>query len=66
MLVNQREGAPGLIKGFRDPAHFRDPADGTTYLLFTGSLKPSHSAFNGCIGIARASNKACRLDACPR
>jgi levansucrase len=55
MLVNQREGAPGLIKGFRDPAHFRDPADGTTYLLFTGSLKPSHSAFNGCIGIARAS-----------
>lgn len=54
MLVNQREGTPGAIKGFRDPAHFRDPADGASYIVFTGSLKASDSAFNGCIGIARA------------
>nr|WP_183627548.1 glycoside hydrolase family 68 protein [Novosphingobium sediminicola] len=57
-LVNQREGAPGFIKGFRDPAHFRDPKDGATYIVFTGSLKASTHAFNGCIGIARATNDA--------
>lgn len=56
MLVNQRDGKPGFIKGFRDPAHFRDPRDGATYLLFTGSLKQSTSAFNACIGIARADD----------
>jgi levansucrase len=56
MLVNQREGKPGFIKGFRDPAHVRDPKDGATYLLFTGSLKASTSGFNACIGIARADD----------
>lgn len=56
MLVNQREGTPGFIKGFRDPAHFRDPKDGATYIAFTGSLKASDHAFNGCIGIARAQD----------
>lgn len=55
MIVNQAEGVPGFIKGFRDPAHFRDPATGADYLLFTGSLPQSRSAWNGCIGIARAS-----------
>jgi len=58
MLVNQREGKPGFIKGFRDPAHVRDPRDGATYMLFTGSLKQSDQAFNACIGIARADNAA--------
>jgi levansucrase len=58
MLVNQRDGVPGFIKGFRDPAHFRDPADGQTYIVFTGSLKASTSAFNGCIGIARARDES--------
>jgi levansucrase len=58
MLVNQREGKPGFIKGFRDPAHVRDPRDGATYILFTGSLKQSIEAFNACIGIARADNEA--------
>jgi len=55
MLVTQAEGVPGQIKGFRDPAHFRDPADGQTYLLFTGSIKGSASAWNGCVGVLRAS-----------
>ncbi|MDE1915784.1 MAG: glycoside hydrolase family 68 protein [Sphingomonadales bacterium] len=56
-LVNQREGAPGFIKGFRDPAHMRD-SDGTTWMLFTGSLAQSTHAFNGCIGIARAQDES--------
>jgi levansucrase len=57
-LVNQRDGVPGFIKGFRDPAHFRDPADGATYIVFTGSLKASTHGFNGCIGIAKARDAA--------
>lgn len=56
MLVNQATGTPGFIKGFRDPAHVRDPLDGQTYLVFTASLKQSAHAFNGCIGIARADD----------
>ena len=53
VLVTAAEGVPGFIKGFRDPAHFRDPADGADYLLFTGSLKDSASPWNGCIGLLR-------------
>lgn len=49
------QGGPGLIKGFRDPFHFRDPADGSDYLLFTASQKGSTSDFNGVVGIARAT-----------
>lgn len=52
----QHAGVPGMIKGFRDPAHFRDPADGRDYLLFTGSLKASTSQHNGVIGIACATD----------
>jgi levansucrase len=48
------QGTPGFIKGFRDPCHFRDPANGTDYLLFTASSKESASAYDGVIGIARA------------
>jgi levansucrase len=46
-------GEPGKIKAFRDPAHFRDPADGQDYLLFSASLAGSNSAFNGAVGLAR-------------
>jgi levansucrase len=53
-VARDADGEPGFIKGFRDPAHFQDPADGASYLLFTASLKPSTSDFNGVIGIARA------------
>jgi levansucrase len=56
MRVDQATGLPGFIKGFRDPAHFRDPATGTDYLLFTGSLKQTQSDWNGVIGIARADD----------
>ena len=58
MQVTRQNSTPGFIKGFRDPAHFRDPADGATYLLFTGSLMRASSAWNGCVGIARAADAA--------
>ena len=53
MPADAHEGAPGTIKAFRDPAFFRDPADGTEYLAFTASLAGSASAFNGAFGLAR-------------
>lgn len=46
-------GAIGTIKAFRDPGYFRDPADGSEYLVFTGSLAASTSDWNGAIGAAR-------------
>jgi Beta-fructosidases (levanase/invertase) len=53
MPADAHEGAPGTIKAFRDPAWFRDPADGTEYLAFTASLAGSDSTFNGAFGLAR-------------
>lgn len=53
MAADAHEGAPGTIKAFRDPAFFRDPADGSEYLAFTASLGGSDSAFNGTFGLAR-------------
>lgn len=50
----------GMIKGFRDPCWFRDPADGQGYLLFAGSA-PSGAAgsdFDGVVGIAAADDDA--------
>jgi levansucrase len=50
-LADAHDGAPGTIKAFRDPAYFRDPADGAEYLAFTASLGGSSSAFNGAFGL---------------
>ena len=58
VIVDQNEGVPGFIKGFRDPAHFRDPETGVDYLFFTGSLKESTSDWNGVIGVARSISGA--------
>ena len=55
MPADAHEGEAGKIKAFRDPAYFRDPADGTEYLAFTASLAGSASAFNGAFGLARKS-----------
>lgn len=55
VIVNQTVGEPGFIKGFRDPFHFRDPVDGAHYLLFTASDAAAESAFNGVVGLARAT-----------
>ncbi len=54
-------GTIGKIKGFRDPAFFRDPADGAAYLLFTGSDATARSDYNGVIGIARAKGAAWQI-----
>lgn len=53
MPADAHDGEPGAIKAFRDPAWFRDPADGAEYLAFTASLAGSPSAFNGAFGLAR-------------
>lgn len=45
-------GHVGTIKAFRDPAYFRDPADGQRYLFFAGSCAASRSSYNGVIGAA--------------
>ncbi len=61
LSVNQ--GVPGLIKGFRDPYWFRDPADGQGYLLFTGSklASTSGSSHDGVIGIAAQNPMGARV-----
>ena len=46
-------GGIGTIKAFRDPAWFRDPADGAEYLLFVGSAGWLDAIFDGVIGAAR-------------
>lgn len=52
VIAREAEGKPGLIKAFRDPAWFRDPATGTAHVLFTGSAAWSDDDYNGLIGIA--------------
>lgn len=54
--ADQAAGTVGTIKAFRDPAFFRDPADGRAYIVFTASLGGSASVFNGAVGIARADD----------
>lgn len=63
MPADAHEGEAGKIKAFRDPAFFRDPAEGTDYLAFTGSLAGSASAFNGAFGIARKGSDGWELAA---
>ncbi len=48
-------GAPGRIRAFRDPAWFRDPADGQDYLLVAASV-PWRDRFTGAIAVARANS----------
>lgn len=55
-------GAPGMIKGFRDPAWFRDPATGLAHILFTASAGWDSHAFNGVIGMATRRNDRWVLD----
>lgn len=60
-LADAHEGEAGKIKAFRDPAYFRDPADGREYLIFTASLGGSHSDYNGAVGIARRAGEVWEL-----
>lgn len=56
-------GVPGMIKGFRDPGYFRDPADGQEYLVFTGSDGQNDESFNGVVGIIHSENGRWTLQA---
>ncbi len=53
--LTKDQGQPGLIRGFRDPFWFCDPADGRSYILFTGSVDDAATKYSGVVGIA-ASN----------
>lgn len=46
------EGRLGMIKAYRDPAWFRDPATGLCHLLFTASAGWDTADFNGIVGLA--------------
>lgn len=59
--AREATGRVGTIEAFRDPAYFRDPADGSEYILFTGSLKGSRARYNGCVGVARRDTGGWRL-----
>lgn len=61
MLADAHEGEAGKIKAFRDPAYFRDPADGQEYLIFTASLAACKSDHNGAVGIARKAADGWKL-----
>ena len=56
LLDRQDTGAPGQIKGFRDPAWLRDPETGKAHILFTGTAAWSDHTHNGNIGIATLEN----------
>jgi levansucrase len=61
MPADAHEGEAGKIKAFRDPAWFRDPADGAEHLIFTASLAGAGSDFNGAVGIARKAAEGWQL-----
>ncbi len=52
VIARETEGKPGLIKAFRDPAWFRDPATGRCHILFTGSAAWADDEYNGLVGLA--------------
>jgi levansucrase len=52
VVAREAEGRPGMIKAFRDPAWFRDPATGHCHILFTASAGWTDCDYNGLVGIA--------------
>jgi len=60
--VDAREGEPGRIKAFRDPAWFRDPQTGAEHILFTASYAGTQDDFNGLIGIATLDQGSWHLE----
>ncbi len=52
VVAREADGRPGMIKAFRDPAWFRDPATGNCHVLFTGSAGWSDDDYNGVVGLA--------------
>ena len=51
--ADEREGEPDHIRAFRDPAWFRDPADGRAYLLVAASVA-WEEGFTGAVALAAA------------
>lgn len=60
--ASEAEGRPGMIKAFRDPAWFRDPATGQAHILFTASAGWSDDDYNGIVGLATRDGGRWRLD----
>lgn len=58
--ADEIDGGPGRIRAFRDPGWFRDPADGSEYLLIAASV-PWPDGFMAAIALARASGDGWRL-----
>ena len=52
IAADAHEGEAGRIKAYRDPAYFRDPADGREYLVFSASRPFGESEYTGAIGLA--------------
>lgn len=52
IAADAHEGEAGRIKAYRDPAYFRDPADGREYLVFSASRPAGESEYTGSIGLA--------------
>ncbi|PVX28935.1 glycoside hydrolase family 68 protein [Sphingomonas pokkalii] len=61
-VADEAVAAPQGIKGFRDPGYFRDPADGTDYVLFTANAGWVDTPVSGVIGIARRDDGPWRLE----
>jgi hypothetical protein len=63
--VGEQTPAPGTdpsvgadqdgFQGLRDPWYFRDPADGTDYLIFSARLAETTCETDGAVGLARAT-----------
>lgn len=53
----------GTIKAFRDPFFWRDPKNGSKYILFAGSSASATSPWNGLVGLARCDDDCWTL--CP-
>ena len=56
--------APGSIKGFRDPAWFRDPATGKAHVVFTASAAWSDNPHNGLVGLATLTDAGWAVAGC--
>lgn len=62
VVAREADGRPGMIKAFRDPAWFRDPATGKRHILFTGSAAWSDDDYNGVVGLATLVGEEWQLD----
>ena len=66
LIADESRGAPGLIRAFRDPAYFRDPVDGRSYLTFAACLPTLGAEQVGAVGIAQARDASLNnWDLCP-